>query len=566
MNSVFFIALRRLRAPLILIILIFGLATAGLTLIPGVDPDGKPWRMSILQAFYFVTYTATTIGFGEIPYPFTDVQRLWVTGFIYLAVIGWAYLLSALLGLAQDQGFQQSIVTARFRRGVKALREPFYVICGFGETGLMVVRSLDRLGFRFVVLDTDPARLHELELQELSVDSLGLAADARLPETLVAAGILKEECRGILALSNHDRINLSIALAAHLLHPGLPILCRSHSPSVTATMRTVTDCLVIDPFEEFAERLLLAMQAPDSHRLLTWLTGPPGSMLRPRLPAPPGAWIVCGYGRFGAQLVAAIERGGFDVVVVDPAGEDGKDAGGRRVVHGWGTDREILTRAGIASAAGIVAGTDDDTANLAIAITARRLNPAVFVIARQNLVANQPLFAALSANMTMVSSQIIANECVATLRTPHLAEFLEIVRQRDDAWAHGVVERLRAVTGQLTPEFWSISVTPDGAPGLADVMAHEATAVTVGRLAGVAAFGQGSDAVAMLLLRDDAVIELPADAMAIRLGDRILFAGTASTEREQREILRNANVARVVMTGRGSLGGLVWQWLGRRAR
>ncbi len=42
MHSVFFITLRRLRAPLILIILIFAFSTVGLSLIPGVDSEGLP--------------------------------------------------------------------------------------------------------------------------------------------------------------------------------------------------------------------------------------------------------------------------------------------------------------------------------------------------------------------------------------------------------------------------------------------------------------------------------------------------------------------------------------------
>ena len=61
MQSVFFITIRRLRAPLILIILIFALLTMGLSLIPGVDAQGQPWRMTLFEAFYFVTYT--TIAF-----------------------------------------------------------------------------------------------------------------------------------------------------------------------------------------------------------------------------------------------------------------------------------------------------------------------------------------------------------------------------------------------------------------------------------------------------------------------------------------------------------------------
>ena len=59
--------------------------------------------MGFFDAFYFMSYTATTIGFGELPYPFTDAQRLWVTVTIYLTVIGWAYAIGSLLALLQDR-------------------------------------------------------------------------------------------------------------------------------------------------------------------------------------------------------------------------------------------------------------------------------------------------------------------------------------------------------------------------------------------------------------------------------------------------------------------------------
>ena len=53
-----------------------------------------------------MSYTATTIGFGEIPYPFTYNQRMWVTISIYLTVIGWAYAIGSLLALLQDRAFR----------------------------------------------------------------------------------------------------------------------------------------------------------------------------------------------------------------------------------------------------------------------------------------------------------------------------------------------------------------------------------------------------------------------------------------------------------------------------
>ena len=63
---------------------------------PSADGSSEP--MSIFHAFYVMSYTATTIGFGEIPNPFTDAQRLWVTFSIYLSVLGWAYALGSVIG------------------------------------------------------------------------------------------------------------------------------------------------------------------------------------------------------------------------------------------------------------------------------------------------------------------------------------------------------------------------------------------------------------------------------------------------------------------------------------
>jgi hypothetical protein len=81
-----FLVLRRMRAPLIVLILIFAISVIGLTLMPGQDASGQPHRLGFFDAFYFMNYTATTIGYGEIPYPFSTAQRMWVTFSIYLAV------------------------------------------------------------------------------------------------------------------------------------------------------------------------------------------------------------------------------------------------------------------------------------------------------------------------------------------------------------------------------------------------------------------------------------------------------------------------------------------------
>jgi voltage-gated potassium channel len=49
-SATIFLVMRRMRAPLIVLIVIFAVGTLGLTLIPGQDPAGRPWRMGFFDA------------------------------------------------------------------------------------------------------------------------------------------------------------------------------------------------------------------------------------------------------------------------------------------------------------------------------------------------------------------------------------------------------------------------------------------------------------------------------------------------------------------------------------
>lgn len=167
MHNVLFLLLRRLRTPLILLIAVYAVAVLGFVLIPGVDDKGQPWHMGFFHAFYVVSYTATTIGFGELPYIFTDAQRMWLIGTIYASVVAWLYAISALLTTVQDPAFRTIRVENAFGRAVRRIREPFYLVCGYGDTGAMLVRALAESGIQAVVIDIDGERINALELEEL---------------------------------------------------------------------------------------------------------------------------------------------------------------------------------------------------------------------------------------------------------------------------------------------------------------------------------------------------------------------------------------------------------------
>jgi voltage-gated potassium channel len=547
-SSAFFLAARRLRAPILAIVAVFAVGMVGLALIPGVDEDGRPWRLTLFQALYFMAYTATTIGFGEIPRAFTDTQRLWVTAAIFASVVTWAYLLASVLALARDPAFRAARVAGRVRRQVRRLTEPFYLICGFGETGMLVARALDRLDYRFALVDIDPARIEEAELVDFAQDPPALAADAKIPENLVAAGLKRDQCRGVLALTNDDQANLAVAMAVRLLHPATPVLARAMSRDTAANMASFGTDHIINPFAKFGEYLALAIASPGSYRLLSWLTGLPGTTLEPETAPPRGHWLVCGYGRFGREVVQAFRAHRMDVSVVEQGG----------------TEAPTLKEAGVERSVGIVAGTDEDITNLSIAVTARELNPQIFTILRQNLQANRELFSAYRADILMVSSEIIADECLALIRTPLLGRFLAVVRAESDAWADAVIARLQSSLGNDTPEIWSVRLNAADAPALHRALFFEGMQVSVGDLRrDPRDRSQRLACEALYLLRSENASVLPSDETALAPGDRLLFAGTPEARDAQWPMLRNVNVRDYVLKGVELPGGWVWQKLGR---
>lgn len=558
-SSVLFLGLRHLRGPLVMIVMVFATAIAGLVLLPGVDAEGNVWHMSFSQALYFMSYTATTIGFGEVPAEFTDTQRLWVTAMIFASVVGWAYLIASILALARDDAFRGALTAAGFARAVRGLREPFYLICGFGETGLLVGRALDRLGLRFAVVDIDGERVQEVKLLDLAQDAPAICADARLPDTLLAAGLTRSECVGVLALTNDDQANLAVAMAVRLLNPGTPVLARAMSSEVVANMASFGTDHIVNPFMRFGTYLALALAAPASYRLASWLTAPSGSAFQLHLAPPRGHWVVCGYGRFGREVVAALRNQGLDASVIDP-GE--RPVPGLRTIKGTGTEADPLIAAGIPAAVGVVAGTDDDLTNLSIAVTAREVNPHLFTVVRQNLQSSSPLFAAFGADITMVSSEIVANDCLAVIKTPRLAGFLGFAREQSDAWAEEVLERLTATVGEWVPEIWSVRLTQAVAPAVLHAMQAEGMTVAVGDLArDPVDRDRQLPTLALGLWRGGSLTPLPGGDQALQPDDDLLYAGTVAARRTQVGLLRNMNVCAYLLTGNDRPSGWVWQKL-----
>lgn len=556
-HTTVFLALRRLRAPLITLIVIFAISVLGLTLAPGHDGS----HLSFFHAFYFISYTATTIGFGETPDVFSEQQRLWVIVCIYMAVVGWAYTLGSLIALLQDATFKNAFAIERFSRAVERIREPFFLVCGYGETGRLICRALDRLGQRAVFIEGDPERAGLIELHNYVSDVPVLNADATLPANLRLAGLTRPNCVGVLALTSSDTVNLAVAISARLLAPKKPALARAESVEAAANMASFGTRYIINPFAKFAEYLALALHAPNAYHLLTWLTGLPGTKVERHRDPPRGKWVLCGYGEFGRVLVDAFDREELPVVIIDREMTDTS----HRSVRGDGTGEEVLERANIHQAVGIVASTGNDIDNLSVAVTARDLNPDLFVIVRMNRYANHELFEAFESDVTVVPSEIIAHECLAVLTTPLLATFLDEIRSRDDDWSKALLDRLIARFDWNVPTVWSVRLNLSKAPALYRHLMRN-HGLRLGQLLRDPHDRLKPLAAEVLYLHrddDDHLLE-PDDETPVRPGDSLLLVGRPSARTDFALTVRNELTLDYVLTGNDLPGGIVWAYFARR--
>lgn len=550
-----------MRTPLIAVIVSFAIAVSGLSLMPGAVIDGEVSRLTLFEAFYIISYTATTIGFGEIPYAFSTAQRLWMTFSIYLTVIPWFYAIGKIISLFQDSGLRQAVTTARFARAVGNLHEPFYIICGYGETGALLVSALDRRQIRVVVVESMQDRVNDLELEDYQFDIPALCADARLPDVLLKAGLRHPMCAGVAALTDHDQVNLAIAIAAKLINPDLKVLARADNEETAANMASFGTDHIINPYALFGDHLAMEVHALGTYLLHEWLTGVPGSSLPSPACPPIGRWIVCGYGRFGKSVVENLQRENITTTIVEAEPEL---TGCEDCIIGSGAEAKTLEEAGVRDAVGIVAGTDNDINNLSIVMTAREMNPDLFVVIRKNHRYNEPLFEHFNADITMQPSDIIAHECLAHMISPLLAMFLSMMRSQTNAWANQLISQLVGVVGENVPETWAITIDYHHAPALYNFLSWGKTITLENLLRDPSNRDNKLDLVPLLLLRDNQPTLQPKADLTLRPGDQILLCGQPSARDAIPLTLSKYKALSYILDGTEIPDGLVWRWVSNR--
>jgi Trk K+ transport system NAD-binding subunit len=565
MYDVVWLTMRRMRAPLMVMILVYTLSVFGMVMIPGQDAEGNAVKVGFLDAIYFISIMATTIGFGEMPTTFTAAQRMYALIILFPNVIAWLYSIGTIIALFVDPQFRAVMEQSRFARRVRRISGDFYIVCGFGNTGRMIVKGLLKRGISAAVLEREQSTVHGMALVEEFSHLPALAGDVTNRQLLDMAGMDEDikNCIGVIAITNEDHANLTIAITSKLLRPDLPVLARAETRRVVANMASFGTDQTVDPYTIFAERFYLALISPTKYLVQDWLISVPGTDLRKKIKPPVGRWILAGVGRFGSRMARKLDEAEVPYTVIDVHPERVASRPGS--VLGRGTEASTLRQAGIEDAVGVIAGTGDDVDNLSIIMTALELNPDLFMVARQENPQNDELFETSRADLVARRSLIVARRILAVATTPLLPVFNDHLVNQPEAFAERLEHRLEAVLDGKAPVLWTLELSGRRAESIRAANREQA----VIRLEHLSVNARTPtpeklSCVCLMLERGSLRLFLPEMNQELLEGDRLLFAGRGSARHEMLFSLTEPTVLVSLATGRPQPRGAIMRRLARK--
>jgi voltage-gated potassium channel len=283
------------------VIVAIAVGTLGFSLIEG-------W--SLLSSLYVATQTVTTVGYGDVA-PQTSLGRAFATIFM-LAGVG--VVLYALTSTVQSIVQLELVATFGQRRRYRKMSKlkNHYIVCGAGRVGLRLVRSLLAAGETFVVVETDPETV--AEMNEMGV--MTLARNATLETTLREAGVT--QARGLAACLPDDADNVYVVLTARDLNSRLHIVARAAEEQAEAKLIRAGANRVVAPTILGGHRLAVALTKPAVGDFIDSLTVNTLGLVFEQLEVGSKSLVV------GKKLKETNIRSELDIVVVSVQRSDGE--------------------------------------------------------------------------------------------------------------------------------------------------------------------------------------------------------------------------------------------------
>ncbi|HKV88739.1 MAG TPA: potassium channel protein [Candidatus Dormibacteraeota bacterium] len=221
----------RFRLPVVLLGVVIALGVAGYMLID---------RWNLVDSFYMVIITISTVGYGEI-HPQGTAGRIFTSGLIVFGVATMLYGFGVFAETLADNAFGIYRRERQLQRSLNQLRDHF-IICGYGRIGTQVVAEFEDHGVDYVVIDQTEEALERIRTE----GRLHIEGDASNEQVLKQAGI--ERARGLISAVDSDERAVYIVLAARALNPTLYIVARAGRPESIRRLELAGATRTISPY------------------------------------------------------------------------------------------------------------------------------------------------------------------------------------------------------------------------------------------------------------------------------------------------------------------------------
>lgn len=203
-------------------------------------------------------------------------------------------------------------------------------------------------------------------------------------------------------------------------------------------------------------------------RLLTYtLEGRLGTVvgerrMRQRVAGMTGHHILCGFGRVGGEIAQIFTDESIEFVVID-INQDSlarAAAAGFRTITGDAAKTETLRAAGVDRARGLVAAVDSDEINIYVTLSARVLNPNIFIVARANRDDAESKLRLAGATRIISPYQMGGRRMASLAMRPTAVEFVDTVLFAKNSQL--VLEDFRVAAGSRWVGKALSAIVPDG--------------------------------------------------------------------------------------------------------
>jgi voltage-gated potassium channel len=148
-------------------------------------------------------------------------------------------------------------------------------------------------------------------------------------------------------------------------------------------------------------------------------------------------YIICGFGRIGEIIARQLRERGLSLVVVDKESDHSSRMVelGYYFIPGDATRDEVLQEAGIERAKGLVAVVSSDADNVYIVLTARSLNPQIFIVARGEEPGSEKKLLRAGADKVESPYRMGGQKMAHTILHPTVVTFMELAMKEGVDWS-----------------------------------------------------------------------------------------------------------------------------------